>query len=498
MKCGFEHTYALELPGYHLPGRPDTVPAPRLLFWNDTLARRLGLETEGGDLAEVFSGNRLPDDAQPIAQAYAGHQFGNFSRQLGDGRALLLGELLDRSGRRFDVALKGSGPTDFSRGGDGKAAVGPMLREVLIGEFLHAAGIPTSRALAVVATGEEVRRSTMLPGAVLTRVASSHIRVGSFEFYAARGDVARVRTLADYAIARHDPDLVGREDRYLEFLRAVSLRQADLVARWMDVGFIHGVLNTDNVAVSGESIDFGPCAFLEAYDPGTVFSSIDHEGRYAFGNQPAIVQWNLARLAEAMIPFLDPEPSRALVAATRIVEAVPGRIRERMLENRLAKLGLPGAAASAEESDRNLIDDWLGLLHAHRVDFTLAWRHLAWAAEGDEAPLLSLFADREAPVAWLGRWRERCAREDAEIDAAAESPARLRARRIREANPAAIPRNHLVEEALAAASDSGDMGSFDALLEALRSPFDGRWDDTRFASGAAPETTARYRTFCGT
>jgi len=502
MKFGFEHTYAQDLPDYHLPGRPDVVPAPHLLFWNAPLAQQLGLGSiveRDADLAEVFSGNKLPDDALPIAQAYAGHQFGNFSRQLGDGRALLLGELRDQAGQRFDVSLKGSGPTDFSRGGDGKAAVGPMLREVLIGEFLHAVGIPTTRALAVVATGEEVRRSVMLPGAVLTRVASSHIRVGTFEFYAARGDVTRVKLLADYAIARHDPERVGRDDRYVEFLRAVARRQTDLVAKWMNIGFIHGVMNTDNVAVSGESIDFGPCAFLESYDPATVFSSIDHGGRYAYGNQPAIAQWNLARLCEAMIPFLDPAPAKALALATEIVEAFPERIRARMSESRLSKLGLSSSSTIAVESDdRILLDGWLGLLQADRVDFTLAWRRLADAAEGNEASLVSMFGDRGALSTWLGRWRERCAQDDAGFAGAPQELGRIRALRMRAVNPSVVPRNHLVEEALGAASDKDDLRPFEALLEALRSPFDSAWEDSRYAIGASAEATARYRTFCGT
>jgi len=303
---GFDNTYVRDLPGSYVPWQPVAVPAPRLLFLNDALAGELGLDAaalRSGDAAALFAGNVLPDGAEPIAQAYAGHQFGGFSPQLGDGRALLLGEVVDRTGRRRDIAFKGSGRTPFSRGGDGKAAVGPMLREVLIGEAMHALGIPTTRALAVAATGEPVQRETVLPGAVLTRVAASHLRVGTFQFFAARGQVDALRQLAEYTIARHDPELAGTSDRFLALLRAVAQRQAALIASWMNVGFIHGVMNTDNMALSGETIDYGPCAFMDAYDPATVFSSIDEGGRYAYGNQPAIGQWNLARLAEAMLPL---------------------------------------------------------------------------------------------------------------------------------------------------------------------------------------------------
>ena len=301
----FDNSFARELEGFYTPWRPVAAPAPRLLFFNRALAAELGLDVASLDesaLAATFAGNTLPDGAEPIAQAYAGHQFGGFSPRLGDGRALLLGEVIDRHGRRRDIAFKGSGRTPFARGGDGKAAVGPMLREVLLGEAMHALGIPTTRALAVVATGEPVYREQTLPGAVLTRVAASHIRVGTFEFYAARGDLERVRKLAEYTIARHDPELATSPQPILGLLRAVAERQAALIAQWMNVGFIHGVMNTDNMAISGETIDFGPCAFMEAYDPGAVFSSIDGHGRYAFGNQPDIAAWNLARLAETLLP----------------------------------------------------------------------------------------------------------------------------------------------------------------------------------------------------
>src|SRR4249919_2140249 len=365
-----ENSYARDLQGFSVPWRPEAAPAPKSLFFNRPLAEELGLDADalaGEAGAAVFAGNAVPEGAEPIAQAYAGHQFGGFSPQLGDGRAVLLGEVIDRAGRRRDIALKGSGRTPFSRGGDGKAAVGPMLREVLIGEAMHALGIPTTRALAVVATGQPVLRETVLPGAVLTRVAASHIRVGTFQYFAARGDVPRVRQLAEYTIARHDPDLVGAPDRFLGLLERVAERQAMLIAQWMNVGFIHGVMNTDNMTISGETIDYGPCAFVEAYHPAAVFSSIDRRGRYAFGNQPAIASWNLARLGEALLPLLADDPEQAVAMATEVLAAFPAQYRMHLLRGQRAKLGLRRADPDDEVADSALAEDWLALLHAERV-----------------------------------------------------------------------------------------------------------------------------------
>ncbi|HSM21749.1 MAG TPA: YdiU family protein, partial [Rubrivivax sp.] len=342
----FDNTYARELQGLYVAWPPAAVPAPRLLFLNRELALDLGLDAAalaGPEGAALFAGNLVPEGAEPLAQAYAGHQFGGFSPQLGDGRALLLGEVVDRTGCRRDIAFKGSGRTPFSRGGDGKAAVGPMLREVLIGEAMHALGIPTTRALAVAATGEAVQREGgPLPGAVLTRVAASHLRVGTFQYFAARGEVDRLRHLADYALLRHDPALAGSPERYLSFLRAVAERQAALVAQWMNVGFIHGVMNTDNMTISGETIDYGPCAFMEATDPGAVFSSIDHGGRYAYGNQPHIARWNLARLAETLLPLMadgDDEAAvqRAVAQVTEVIDAFPALYDAALLQGQRAK-----------------------------------------------------------------------------------------------------------------------------------------------------------------
>ena len=500
-RFAFDNTYARELPGFYTAWQPATVPAPRLLFLNDALAAELGLDAsalrdEAG--ASLFAGNALPEGAEPIAQAYAGHQFGGFSPQLGDGRALLLGELIDRDGRRRDIAFKGSGRTPFSRGGDGKAAVGPMLREVLIGEAMHALGISTTRALAVAATGETVRRELPLPGAVLTRVAASHLRVGTFQYFLARGEVERLRQLAEYTMARHDPGLAQAPDRYLALLQAVAQRQAALIAQWMNAGFIHGVMNTDNMTISGETIDYGPCAFMEAYDPQTVFSSIDHGGRYAYGNQPHIARWNLARLAETLLPLMAASDDEAVVQhavaqATAVIDAFPDLYAAALLRGQRGKLGLYAASAADDAQDAALVDDWLALLLAQSVDFTLGWRRLADAAEGRDAPLRELFADPAALDAWLARWRERCARDDA----AGGPGAAERAARMRRASPWLIPRNHRVEAALAAATD-GDLAPFESLLAALRQPFDERPEHAVYAEPAPAEAQAGYQTFCGT
>jgi uncharacterized protein YdiU (UPF0061 family) len=546
----FDNTYARELEGFHVPWKPAAVPEPRLLFLNRPLAEELGLDPAAlstPDSAALWAGNALPEGAQPIAQAYAGHQFGGFSPQLGDGRALLLGEVIDRRGHRRDIAFKGSGRTPFSRGGDGKAAVGPMLREVLISEALHALGIATTRALAVAGTGERVVREQMLPGAVLTRVAASHLRVGTFQYFAARREPERVRQLADYAIARHDPalrDITSAPERTLAFFRAVARRQAALLAQWMNVGFIHGVMNTDNMTISGESIDFGPCAFMEAYDPEAVFSSIDHGGRYAYANQPHIARWNLARLAETLLPLIDDDPQRAVERATEVLDAFPGWFEAALRRGQRAKLGLldPGSSMAGRgaidealgaagpstgsagladlyhgapdttldtaseadphaETDDALAGDWLDLLHQQRVDFTKAWRFLADEAASTDADaartsrLRPLFAEPGALEPWLARWRERLALHGGRppADARPETAAAMR-----RASPWIIPRNHRVEEALAAASDAGDLASFERLLQALQRPFDEHPEDAVFAEPAPAEVTACYRTFCGT
>ena len=502
----FDNSYARELEGFYVSRRPDVVREPRLLFFNDSLAGELGIDLASVDAsarAAIFAGNTVPEGAEPLAQAYAGHQFGGFSPQLGDGRALLLGEVIDRQGRRRDIAFKGSGRTVFSRGGDGKAAVGPMLREVLVSEALHALGIPTTRALAVAATGEDVYRDTgTLPGAVLTRVAASHIRVGTFQFFAARGDMESVRRLANYTIARHDPSLanVAAPERYLAMLRNAIARQAALIAQWMNVGFIHGVMNTDNMTLSGETIDYGPCAFLEAYDPATVFSSIDHGGRYAFGKQPDVALWNLARLAETLLPLLSGDQQQAVAIATEVLGTFPALYQQHLLRGQRAKLGLretrPGNSDD-DSADAALANDWLTLLHTGRVDYTLAWRRLADAAAGDDAPLRALFADARAPDAWLARWHTRCASESS-MDDAHEVTGIERANAMNRVNPIIIARNHRVEEALAAASSAGDLAPFERLLDALRNPYEETPEFAAYGEPALATVTACYRTFCGT
>ena len=494
MHIAFDNSYARELPGTYVAWQPAAVPAPRLLYLNRALAGELGLDAgwlAGEQGTAMLAGNLVPEGAQPIAQAYAGHQFGGFSPQLGDGRALLLGEVIDQFGQRRDIAFKGSGRTPFSRGGDGKAAIGPMLREVLIGEAMHALGIATTRALAVVASGEPVYRETVLGGAVLTRVAASHLRVGSLQYFAARGDLDTLRRVADYAISRHDPQLAGSAERYLGLLRAVAERQARLIAQWMNVGFIHGVMNTDNMTISGETIDYGPCAFMEAYDPATVFSSIDHQGRYAYGNQPAAARWNLARLAEALLPLMcsaDDEAAvqQALAQAAAVIDEFPARYAHALRQGQAAKLGL----TRTDANDGALADDWLALLHRQRVDYTLAWRGLADAAAGNAGALHALFAHPGALQPWLQRWSARCAGEGV--------TAAQRAQAMRRASPWIIPRNHRVEEALAAASDQGELRPFEALLGALQRPFDEDAALAPYAQPASAEVTAAYRTFCGT
>jgi len=483
----FDNSYVRELEGLYEPWQAIPAPAPRLLALNADLATELGVDAEAlsaPDGVAVLAGNATPDGASPVAQAYSGHQFGGFSPRLGDGRALLLGEVLDVDGRRRDLHLKGSGRTPFARGGDGKAAVGPMLREYVIGEAMHALGIPTTRALAVVATGEQVARDTLLPGAVLSRVAASHLRVGTFEYAAARGDQTLVRRLADYAIARHHPHAVEAENPHLAFFQSVVDVQASLIARWMLVGFIHGVMNTDNMTTSGETIDYGPCAFMDAFDPATVFSSIDHGGRYAYTNQPLIAQWNLARLGETLLPLLHDEAPAAVAMASEVLQSFPGRYEEHWRHGMNAKLGI----AHGERADDALIDDLLTLLQGQGVDFTGFFRALSSSARGDGAPARSLVAEPAAFDAWSGRWH-------AELSAQASDPAVI-ADAMDRVNPVYVPRNHHVEEALTAAS-GGDLQPFWRLLDVLARPFHERPGLEPYAA-PAPPSFGPYRTFCGT
>jgi serine/tyrosine/threonine adenylyltransferase len=478
----FDNSYLRLPPRCYARLDPVPVAAPRLIAFNHALAEELGLDVEAASpaaLAELFAGNRLPPGAEPLAMAYAGHQFGSFVPQLGDGRALLLGEVIDRQGRRRDIQLKGSGVTPFSRNGDGRAALGPVLREYLLSEAMHALGVPTTRALAAVCTGEPVFREEVLPGAVFTRVAASHIRIGSFEYFAARQDTEALDALAGHVIARHYPALAEAETPALALLEAVVEVQAALVARWLGVGFIHGVMNTDNTSVSGETIDYGPCAFMDRYDRATVFSSIDRRGRYAYANQPAIAQWNLARLAEALLPLVDAEPARAVERVTPVVQSFAARFDGHWLAGMRAKLGLAG---SAEPQDTELVRSLLAAMQAGELDFTRTFRRLCDAAEG---------ADGLAPLGeWLPRWRARLAHDPQPAPAA-------RAAAMRTVNPAFIPRNHRVEEALAAAVQEGDFGPFERLLTVLARPYEDQPGAAALAQPPAQPDPA-YRTFCGT
>ena len=478
-KIDFDNSYVRDLVGFYVAQKPAVAPAPRILQFNKELSQSLGLDgTVEQEAATIFSGAALPAGAMPIAQAYAGHQFGGFSPQLGDGRALLLGEVIDREGQRRDIALKGSGRTPFSRGGDGKAVIGPVLREYLIGEAMYALGIPTSRALAAVATGELVQREVAQPGAVLTRVAASHIRVGTFQFFASRGEWDMVQRLADYAIARHYPKSVAAENPYLAFFDAVCRAQARLIAQWMGVGFIHGVMNTDNMTISGETIDYGPCAFMEAYAPGTVYSSIDHNGRYAYANQPLILGWNLARLAETLLPLFDADENRAVAIATDRLQGIATLYRAEWTDVMRGKLGLLGA----EDGDTALAEGLLDAMEGQNADWTLVFRRLSSACDGDASLLNPLFDDPTQLAQWLPKWRARLA-PDAGV-------------RMDRMNPLIIPRNHMVEQALAAATD-GDLAPFRALLAAIGSPYSKEVGREAYAL-PAPSGFGPYKTFCGT
>ncbi len=473
LRIRFDNSYA------RLPGRmfahvaPTPVAAPAMLRLNRPLAERLGIDPDmlaGAEGAAMAAGNLVPEGATPIAQAYAGHQFGHFNPQLGDGRAILLGEVVTPDGMRHDIQLKGAGRTPWSRGGDGRAAVGPVLREYIVAEAMAALGIPTTRALAAAATGEHVLREDALPGAVLVRVAASHIRVGTFQYFAARDDREALAALAGHAILRHHRHAADAPNPPLALFEAVLRAQAALVAQWMLVGFVHGVMNTDNCTISGETIDYGPCAFMDEHDPATVFSSIDHQGRYAYGNQPRIVHWNLARLAEAMLPLFDADQDRAVQLAQQALAGFAPAFEAAHRQGLARKLGLAAPDAA-------LAQDFLALLAEHRADHTNSFRALAEAAEDAAAmPLPAPFHE------WLGRWR------------AALPPCQGAA--MRAANPVYIPRNHLVERALAAAT-AGDLRPFERLLEVLSDPFTERPGLAEFARPAQPQERV-LQTFCGT
>jgi uncharacterized protein YdiU (UPF0061 family) len=487
VRIAFDDSFARALPGLCTPWQAAPVPEPRLLVGNDALAVDLGLDpawlwSPAG--VALLLGDVADHGAVPVAQAYSGHQFGGFSPRLGDGRALLLGEVLDVGGRRRDVHLKGSGRTPFARGGDGKAAVGPMLREYVIGEAMHALGIPTTRALAVIATGEHIAREHFLPGAVLVRIASSHLRVGTFQYAATQGDPEQLRRLADYVIARHHPAAAQADEPYVALLECVVEAQAALVARWMLVGFVHGVMNTDNMTVSGETIDYGPCAFMDRFDPATVFSSIDEHGRYAYGNQPRIALWNLARFAETLLDLIDPDQERAVGRATEVLQTFTDRYQAHWAAGARAKLGI----ADADPDDVTLLGDLLDLLHAGAADWTSWFRSLSGWVRGEGAAVRAGLTDPAVFDAWAPRWdaaRNRVPRDPDAVAAAMDA-----------VNPVYVPRNHMVEAALGAATE-GDLDPFLRLVAVVSDPFVERPGAAAYA-GPAPADFGPYRTFCGT
>ncbi|MEH7307246.1 protein adenylyltransferase SelO [Neobacillus drentensis] len=478
----FDNSYARLPDSFFTSTDPTPVLSPKLIIFNNPLAASLGLNDQELDSeygTAVFAGNQIPDGAKPLAQAYAGHQFGHFTK-LGDGRAILLGEQITPKGERFDIQLKGPGRTPYSRGGDGRAALGPMLREYIISEAMHALGIPTTRSLAVVTTGEVVLRETALPGAILTRVAASHLRVGTFQYVAKWGTIEELKDLADYTLKRHYPDVDMDENRYLALLQEVIKRQAALVAKWQLVGFIHGVMNTDNMTISGETIDYGPCAFMDTYDPAIVFSSIDREGRYAYGNQPYIAGWNLARFAETLLPLLDDNQEQAVKLAQDEISQYMGLYQSNWLAGMRAKLGL----FNEEKQDELLVEDLLNLMKKYQADYTNTFRDLTFEKPEDTV----LMAAPEFKV-WYEQWQARLGRQ---TESKASSQQLMQS-----SNPAVIPRNHRVEAALDAAVNQEDYSVMERLLDVLSNPYAHSFEQTEYCT--LPElSTLPYRTYCGT
>ena len=478
----FDNSYARLPNTFFTLQNPTPVQSPKIVIFNKPLATSLGLNGEtlqSEDGTAMFAGNKIPEGASPLAQAYAGHQFGHFT-MLGDGRAVLLGEQITPQGERFDIQLKGPGRTPYSRGGDGRAALGPMLREYIISEAMHALGIPTTRSLAVVTTGESIVRETKLPGAILTRVAASHLRVGTFQYAAGGGTNEELQELADYAIKRHYPQIEENESRYLSLLEEVIKGQAMLIAKWQLVGFIHGVMNTDNMTISGETIDYGPCAFMDTYDPATVFSSIDRQGRYAYGNQPNIGVWNLARLAESLLPLLDENQEQAVTLAQEKLSEFAGLFKSNFLEGMRAKLGL----FNEEEEDAFLIESLLSIMQLHRADYTNTFRELTT----DSTENTILHGTPEF-TQWHEQWEARRGRQKESKNSSSQL--------MRNSNPSVIPRNHRVEEALEAAVNSGDYSVMERLLNVLSNPYSYSPEQAEYCSLPVP-TTHPYQTFCGT
>jgi serine/tyrosine/threonine adenylyltransferase len=484
----FENTYARLPARFYTRTEPTPVKVPRLIRFNAALAQELGIEVDAADeqgIAQALSGNRLMPGSEPLAMAYAGHQFGQFVPQLGDGRAILLGEVRARDGVLRDIQLKGAGRTPFSRGGDGRAALGPVLREYVVSEAMTSLGIPSTRSLAAVASGDTVLREEPLPGAILTRIAASHVRVGTFQYFQAREDLDAVRTLADYVIGRHYPDITSAPNRYLELLNAVMRRQASLVAQWLKVGFIHGVMNTDNFSISGETIDYGPCAFMDVYDANQVFSSIDRHGRYAYSNQPSIAQWNLVRFAETLLPLIDATQERAIEMATESINAFAAEVDRNWLQGMRAKLGLAGEDAR----DRDLAQNLLAIMQRTRADFTLTFRDLCSMADSSEVRTQGALGEDAEFRSWLADWKSRCATE--------QQSGTARAAAMRAVNPRYIPRNHRIEELIVAAVERKDFAPFNTFLNVLAKPFDEQPEFEAYAAPPRPEQRVQ-QTFCGT
>jgi len=494
MQICFDNRYVTLGEGFFDRTDPTPVKKPELIKFNDALARELGISTDhvAASGAAVFSGNTLPEGAEPLAMAYAGHQFGHFVPQLGDGRALLLGEINRPDGARVDIHLKGSGRTRFSRNGDGRAALGPVLREYLVSEAMHKLGVPTTRALAAVTTGEPVARERLLPGGVLTRVASSFVRVGSFEYFAARDDYAAVQQLADYVIEKNYPQLGDHDNPYVALLNAVLERQAALIAQWMQLGFIHGVMNTDNMSIAGETIDYGPCAFMDAYHHNQVFSSIDRNGRYAYSNQPSIGLWNLTRLAEALLPLLDESQDMAVNVAQQVLGAYPERYASDWLAGMRAKCGLSACGDAESDDDKALIEELLAAMADNRADFTLTFYCLSRLADQptqQDNDLRALFDNPAQIDGWLEKWRQRLRLEGQSDEARQEA--------MQAVNPVYIPRNHQIEAAIRAAEDQGDFSLFHDLHAVLQNPYIQQNGKERYMQAPGPEERVEY-TFCGT
>jgi uncharacterized protein YdiU (UPF0061 family) len=487
----FDNSYAQLPERFYARLPPTPVAGPQLVRLNEPLARHLGLEVErlcSPEGIETLAGNRVPEGAEPLAMAYAGFQFGTWVPQLGDGRAILLGELIDRDGVRRDLQLKGAGRTPFSRMGDGRAVLGPVLREYIVSEAMAALGVPTTRSLAALLTGEQIMRESHLPGAVLVRVAKSHVRVGTFQFFAAQRDVEALRLLADHVIARHYPSAAESDQPYLALLDVVIDRQASLVAHWQLVGFIHGVMNTDNTSIAGETIDYGPCAFMDTFHPETVYSSIDHMGRYAYRNQPPIVHWNLAGFAQALLPLLDDDPDAAAAAATGVINTFQARFEAHYGDGLQRKLGF----SDSQSGDSDLAQTLLDRMAENHADFTLTFRRMCDVATQDsqhDGPVRGLFENPEAFDQWAVHWRRRLLadnRSDSEREAD-----------MRQANPVFIPRNHRVEEVIRAAEDDNDLAPFEKLLSVLARPYDDQPGSERYATPPQPDEVVQ-QTFCGT